>query len=370
MTSRWFRIKRLWLCLLAGCLASITSPHVFAQTASAPVCDPSPEVKAALDQLPSDQTLDQTEYQFREARRSAIRALMQRYPGDVFVQRMYIRSMSSWNTPSDQEKVIAEYKALHDQRPDDAYISYLYGITVQGRNTSQAIKLFTAALEKAPNLPWPHLELVYAYSAPNFLDKPKALAHVNAFLSACPSTLEGYSLLSSPIRPDDNDLIRQAASRLRQILLPRTDPDALGAYSTLWSLEFAAHPRSDYDAVRKQVAADVTRIRALDLEKTRQWWSALQEGYKLTNDQKQSDWAADQGARRFPSPWNFPERSQWYKDHEYPGSDAPTDKKKAYYTDLLKQTDQWIKQRPNSYYIWWDRLDALKQSRRCLNSGS
>jgi hypothetical protein len=353
MTSGRFRIKRLWLCFLAVCLASITSSRVFAQTAPAPVCDPSPEVKTALDQLPSNQTLDQTDYQFTQARRSFIRTLMQRYPGNVFVQRAYIRSMSYGNAPSEHLKVIAEYKTLHDQRPDDAYSSYLYGITLFGRDTPQAIKLFTAALEKAPNFPWPHLQFVYIYSAPNFLDRAKAISHAKAFLSACPSTLDGYSSLGGL---GDNDLIRQAASQLRQILQPRTDPDALGAYSTLWSLEFAAHPRSEYDTLRKQVAADVARLRALNLENVRQWWSALQEGYKLSNDQKQSDWAADESARRFPSNWNLPKRTRWYEDHEYPSSDAPADKKKAYYTDLLKQTDDWIKQRPNS---WFDRLDAL-----------
>jgi hypothetical protein len=73
----------------------------------------------------------------------------------------------------------------------------------------------------------------------------------------------------------------------------------------------------------------------------------------------QSDWAGDQSARRFPSNRNLPEEMKWYEDHAYPGSDAPEDKQKAYYSDLLKQTDAWIKQHPNSYYIWSDRLQAL-----------
>jgi hypothetical protein len=342
------------LYVLATCLARFTSSELHAQTA--PLCDPSPDVKAALDQLPSNQALDQTEYQFREARRSAIHALVRRYPGDTFVQGAYINSMSDWNTPSDRLKVIAEYKALHDQQPDDGYISYLYGTALLGRDTPQAIQLFAAALEKVPNFPWPHLQFVDIYSAPNFLDKAKAISHAKAFLSACPSTLEGYNSLSGL---GDKDLIRQAASQLRQILLPRTDPDALGAYPSLWSLEFAAHSPSEYDALRKQVAADVARIRALNLVNVRQWWSALQEGYKLSNDQKESDWAADQRASRFPSNWNLPERTRWYEDHNYHGSDTPADQKKAYFSDLLKQTDTWIKQRPNSYYIWLDRLIAL-----------
>ena len=281
---------------------------------------------------------------------------MQRYPGDVFVQRAYIGGMSNSNTPSDRPKVIAEYQALHDRRPDDGYISYLYGTTLLGRDTPQAIKLFNAALGKAPNFPWPHLQFVSIYSALNFLDKAKAISHARAFLSACPSALEGYSSLGGL---GDSDLMRQGASQLRQIIQPRTDPDALGAYSTLWPLEFAAHPPSEYDGLRKQIAVDVAHLRALNLENVRQWWRALQGGYKLTNEEKQSDWAADQSARRFPSNSNLPERTQWYEDHAYPGSDAPEDKQKTYYSDLLKQTDAWIKLRPNSYAVWFDRLQAL-----------
>jgi hypothetical protein len=348
--------------LLLACLAAL-APSACAQ--STPICAPSADVQSALDQIPSYQTADQFRYDFVQARRAAIRSLMHRYPGDVFVQRAYIGSMSNPDTPSDRLKLIAEYQALHEQRPEDGYIAYLYGTALLGRDTPQAIKLFTAALEKAPNFPWPHLQFVSVYSAQNFLDKAKAISHARAFLSACPSALEVYSapgrygdnLLTAL---GDNDLIRQAASQLRQTIRPRTDPDALGAYSTLWTLEFAAHPPSGYDALRKQIAVDLAHLRALNLERVRQWWPALQVGYKLTNDEKQSNWAADQSARRFPSNSNLSEPTRWYEDHAYPGSDAPQDKKKAYYTDLLKQTDAWIKQRPNSYSIWFNRLQALE----------
>ncbi|HLK66621.1 MAG TPA: hypothetical protein VKU19_24470 [Bryobacteraceae bacterium] len=340
--------------LLLAYLAAFASS---ACAQNSPICAPSPNVQSALDQVPGNQTADQSTYDFIQARRSALRTLMQRYPGDVFVQRAYIGSMSNPDSPADRSKVIAEYQALHDQRPDDAYISYLYGITLLGRDTPQAIRLFAAALEKAPTFPWPHLQLVTIYSAPNFLDKGKAISHAKAFLFACPSALEGYSSVGGL---GDIDLIRQSASQLRQIILPRTDPGALGAYSTLWPLEFAAHAPSEYDTLRKQVGADVAHLRALNLEKVRQWWQALEDGYRLTNDEKQSDWAADQRALRFPSNSNLPERTRWYESHDYPGSDAPQDKKKAYYRDLLRQTDAWIRQRPNSYIIWFNRLQALE----------
>ncbi len=340
-------------CVLIVALAGLSSARLWAQ--GGPVCGPSPAVQAALDQVPSNQTPDQTDYVFEQSRESAIQALLRQYPDDVFVQRSYIQVMS--DPDAKRDRVIAQYKALHEQRPDDPRVSYLYGLTLVGRDSPQAIKLFRSALQKAPDFPWPHLQLVSIYSSPNFLDKAQAAAHAKSFLSECPDTLEGYEPLA---RMDDRDLIGKSAATLRQILEPRSDPKALEAYSTLWSLEFKAHSPAEYAALRKQIAADLERIRALNLQNERRWWEALQEGYKLTNDQKQSDWAEDEGTRRFPSSDELPAMTRWRKDHQAPGDDAAADKKRAYYSELLKQTDDWVKERPNTTFIWYYRLGAME----------
>ncbi len=319
------------------------------------LCDPTPEVKAALDRLPSYQTADQTDYQYRQARRSGLSELMRQYPSDVFIQRAYIRNMSY--PLADHRKVTAEYKALHEQHPDDAQIAYLYAETLLGRDSPQAIKLLTAALQTAPSFPWPHLTLVRIYTSEVFLNKTEAAAHAKAFLSACPATLEGYESLTNI---DDHDLIAASAAKLRQVLEPRTDQDARGAYPTLWALEFKAHPPSEYDALRKQVAADLARLRSLNFENSRQWWSALEEGYKLVNDKKQSDWAQDQLLERFPTPYGVAGAEQWAKDHPRPGDDAAAEARRAYYQAALKHDDELVRQRPNTADFWLERLDAME----------
>jgi len=227
-----------------------------------------------------------------------------------------------------------------------------------GRQSAEVIKLFTGALQKDPNFPWPHLALVSIYSSPVFLDKEQRDAHVKAFLDACPSSLEGYQSLSNI---DDKDLVCTYAAKLRTMLEGRSDPDAVGAYQTLWSLEFKAHSPSEYGPLRQQVGKDLERLRQLKLEDKRQWYSALVEGYKLANDQKQSDWAEEQEQARFPQPWSLPAMSKWQKDHHWPAEDAPPDKKRAYYSELLQQTAQWLKERPNTTYIWTERLGAMER---------
>jgi hypothetical protein len=340
----------LSLCLLA-LVVGFTPRNGWAQSAA--VCGPAPAVKLALDLLP-EQTPALTDWQYHEQRAAAIQALLRQYPGDVFVQKAYINSMGG---RSDKDKVIAEYKARHEQNPDDAQLAYLYGLTLVGRQSPEAIKLFNGALQKDLNFMPPHLQLVSVYSSPVFLDKEQRVAHLKAFLEACPASLEGYEPLT---RIDDQDLQRTYAAKLRALIASRTDPDAVGAYTTLWSLEFKIHPPAEYDPLRKQVAQDLDRLRQLKLEDKRQWYSALEEGYKLVNDQKQSDWAQEQAQIRFPTPWSSPAMTKWRKDHHYPGDDAPPDKKRAYYSDLLQQTAQWVKERPNTTYIWMWRLETME----------
>ncbi len=349
--SSFISLLKVWLCFS---LLWVGLAPRNARAQSAAVCGPAPAVKAALDQLPQ-QTPALTDWQFHQQRAAALQALLRQYPDDVFIQKAYIGSMGD---RSDQDKVIAEYKARHERNPESPQLAYLYGLTLVGRHSPEAIKLFNSALEKDQKFPWPHLQLVTIYSSPVFLNKEQSTAHLRAFLDPCPASLDGYEPLT---RMDDKDLLRPYAAQLRTLLASRSDPDAVGAYRTLWSLEFKAHPASEYEALRRQVGQDLERLRQLKLEDTREWYEALEDGYKLVNDQKRSDWAQEQVQTRFPRPWELAAMSKWQKDHHWPGEDAPPDEKRAFYSDLLVQTGQWIKERPNTTFIWMERLDAMEQ---------
>ena len=135
----------------------------------------------------------------------------------------------------------------------------------------------------------------------------------------------------------------------------------VGAYRTLWSLEFKAHPASEYEALRRQVGRDLERLRQVKLQDKRQWYEALEDGYKLVNDQKQSDWAAEQHLVRFPSAEGTAAMWKWWKDRQWPGDDTPPDERRAFYGELLQQTGQWVKERPNTTFVWTERLDAMEQ---------
>ncbi|HTQ56234.1 MAG TPA: hypothetical protein VMI94_17320 [Bryobacteraceae bacterium] len=316
-------------------------------------CNPSPAVKSAIDGLPT-QSADETEWHFRQRHDAALEALRARFPDDFFVERTYIEG--AWRR-DDKKKAIAEYKARHEKNPDDPQVAYLYGLALEGRQSKESIRLFEAALAKKPDFAWPNLSLATIYGMPVFLDKEARLKRAKAFLEACPDTLAGYEQLASV---DDKAVLASYALKLRALLAPRTDDDAVGAYRTLWSIEFKAHSPSEYDPLRKQVAEDLKRLRALNRTDKRGWYNTLAAGYKLANDQKQADWAEDEQQRRVPQPWQLASMSKWYKDHQRPNTDDPAGKKRAYYSDLLKQTDAWSKERPKMADIWQSRLGAME----------
>ena len=316
-------------------------------------CVPSPAVKAALNQLPT-QSPTETRWEFQQKYSAAIQALLTRFPGDLFVQKIYIRSMYR---RADKDKVIAEYKARYEHSPDDPVVAYLYNMALEGRQSAEAIKILETALSKSPQFPWPHLGLASFYGTPVFLNKDEKAKQVKAFLAACPESLDGYQKLTEL---DDMDVLAPYAAKLRDLLRTRTDIDAIRAYGTLWSIEFKAHPTPEYDGLRKQVGEDLKRIRSLNREDKREWYQTLEQGYKLISDQKQSDWANDERQRRLPQPWELASMSKWNKDHPRPQIDDAADKKRTYYTELLKQTDAWLKERPKAARIWYERLVAME----------
>jgi hypothetical protein len=336
--------------------------HCFAQASSNPTfseqwdaCIPSADVKAALDALP-EQTRAQTEWDVLQQQLAAIQQLRRQFPGNVFVERRYMFTMLE---KRERGKIIEESEAKFTANRDSPLLAYLYGFSLLGRRSSESERLFEDALQKDPKFPWPHLQLEWIYSSPVFRDKRKSDSHLRAFLNECPEAFEGYEQLSRTAI--DKELIQESAARLRSVLGRRTDADAIAAYQTLWALEFKAAPTSEYAPLREKVKQDIARIRALHLEDKRQWYDALEQGYKLTNDLKNAEWAKDERETRYPSAWAPASLGKWLEDHPPPADDAPVETRRAYNKGLLAQASKWSRDYPNATFIWGMRLDALTE---------
>jgi hypothetical protein len=345
------RPLQCWLALVF--FASSISAQSQAQQWDA--CNPSPEVKAALNLLPAP-TPDQTKWGFHQKEVEALQALRRQYPNDIFVERRYIETVQD---RTERPKVIEEYKAKWMANSQNPVMAYLYGLVLIGPESSESIQLLNGALEKDPKFAWPHLSLAQIFSWPKFRDTEKAKAHRKSFLDLCPTSFEGYKALS---RADDKqETISIYAARLRALLQEREDIDAIAGYPTLWTLEFKATSPSEHERLRERTGRDVLRIRALNLQQKREWYDALEEGYRLTNDQKAVDWVKNNRELHVPDPWYPAFFEEWSEDHHPPNEDASEEVRRAYNKELLAQANKWIKERPNSVYPWEIRLDALTQ---------
>jgi hypothetical protein len=130
----------------------------------------------------------------------------------------------------------------------------------------------------------PDVLLARIFSSPKFRDNSKADANLKALFDMCPTAFDGYEAL---VRADhDKEVIRKYATQLRPVLQKRDDIDAIAEYRTLWTLEFKATAPAEYESLRERTARDVLRIRVLNLREKREWYDALEEGYRLANDQK------------------------------------------------------------------------------------
>lgn len=73
-----------------------------------------------MEDLPV-RSVAETDWEFRQKRLGALEALRSRYPDEMVVRRAY----NSLAAQSDWDKISREYKALHEQKPDDPQIAFL-----------------------------------------------------------------------------------------------------------------------------------------------------------------------------------------------------------------------------------------------------
>jgi hypothetical protein len=284
------------------------------------------------------------------ARIAALQVLLKRFPDDVFVHRQYLAAAQG-PTLKDREAVIAVYRALADAHPNSALYSYLAARALIGANTKQAIPTLE---EVAARLPLARLDLIDIYDS--FNDIAKLREHIDAFMTACPASLDMLSLgwVRLP-----SDFIKANTPRLRALLQSRTDPESAHYYSSLWSLEFRVTPASEQDALRKQVVEDVKRLRSFDTGKDENLYSVLRQGYTLAGDAAGTKWATDQ-LRASPGHGFSVTRGEWRTANPEPAAGDPPEKRAVYAQAFLNVTEEWVRRWPRELYAWLDRVEALR----------
>ncbi len=247
-----------------------------------------------------------------------------------------------------------EFQQKLQQHPDDPRFLYLYGRSLIGKDTPQAIVYLNRAVEAAPNLPWTHSALAQIYSSPNFRDEAKVIANMREYRNLCPRNLEAFQYLE---KVKDAAETAEAARQLRELLENSQDPDDCGYWRSLWAAEFRAAPLAEYDTLRYRVAADVERLKPRPGPQRRNFLIALADGYKLMGQTE----AAGKIDRYLNSDWEVHKAYEaWEAKHQTRTRNNITEEEhRADMEDLSKAAAGWVKEWPSSAYAWQTRLNTM-----------
>src|ERR1022692_3138785 len=179
-----------------------------------------------------------------------------------------------------------DFQEKLQKHSDDARFLYLYGRSLIGKNTPDAIELLNRAIEAAPKLPWTYTALAEIHASRNFLDNAKLLADMRAYRAVCPANPDGFKYLNKVNDPAET---AQLAGQLRPLLERSKDLTDGEYWSLLWAAEFRTARESEFDASRKRVATDLERLKARPEPWGLGQLRALGDGYKLIGDTENAD---------------------------------------------------------------------------------
>jgi len=301
-----------------------------AAAASSYPCQPDSSLAAAIAALPDVGDLSRS----WEARMAPRRKLLDVSAGvfagmaaaDAIRDKPYLAADWDW--------ALAQFRKL----PDSLAAAFLEARLIGGLAPAKARALLDAALQRAPDYPWAHLEMAELARNPREADP-----ELRQFLKACPSSLAAGAIFE---KAQDPELLRAAAAALRAAIGARQDDDALVAESHVWHI----HRKLGEPGPQ---AGQLAAIRALDRGADRVWLGVLNEGYRIAGDEASGPSLAEQIATAHPASQLAFEilHARWETGH--PASGA------GYASELARAVDEWAFEWPQLPQIVFERWRAL-----------
>jgi thiol-disulfide isomerase/thioredoxin len=329
----------------------LAAPLVAQTSNTLPGCVAPPEIRKTLHDKLETPAFDKLSFLEQEAlRRTVLADLAERYPREIVPKRRLIsiaRREEEALHPGSWEVFQADYRHQAKEHPDDPFVLDLAAYALNGTDTPESIRLLEAAKTQAPQFVWADLDLAQIYSSGKFADKAKFSKHLTAYWTSCPASTDGYAQW---MLVKDMELQAKVAVALRPLLEKATDSDELKDCTFLWSLEFSTHPPQEHDAVRRQVAADLKRLEAVEPHPDASWISFLIGGYKQSGASEETIHAMENRLMQ-----QYPHSEQAEKIAQKRWSDAhkePTDQKDtaawaAYRKAHREVTEAWITEFPD-----------------------
>lgn len=355
-----FRL-RLNLPCLVWLLVSATPSA--AQTAlPMPSCEPPEPVRQEMEQRLDWKVLRKMKGAERLAyQREVLEQIIAKYPREVEPARRLIDTVR-WEDPEGFSALQDRFRKQAAQHPDDALAQYLAGFALLRSNTPETIRLLEKAKTVAPSYPWPYRVLADIYSGGRLADAKAMMENIRAFFALCPDSVNGtaHSILA---KTGDKALQAKVASAIRARLEKVTFPTRLVEYKDLWGLEFRLRQPQEYEAVRKQVAADLKRLELLNPKPDAEWQTFLIHGYRLSGDSPETITAMeDRLILKYPhSDEAFGiVRERWGKTHEEPEDQEDASAWTKYRQEYKEAVKGWMRSYPDNeylaHYAWFDAI--------------
>jgi thiol-disulfide isomerase/thioredoxin len=334
-------------------VVSMVLPAVLSAATVSGSCEATPQIRQEMKRL----NLDELKGLEREkAQQKIIQELLTENPDDVFLQLRY-QEVFRPHTEGERTALIDRFRELTQAHAGVPEYEYLYAAALVGKDTPRAMSLAKGAATADPAYPRAHLLLAEIHNWGKFADRPKTQAELDAFFSACPAALDTQALRMAA-HSGSKDLQSRLAKTLRERLSKETDPDLLEDWEVVWNFEFKTRPVTEHDQVRKQIAAELTRLHAANPKPDAGWTEFLKHGYHLAGDEAKANAEEGQLLAQFPESDEARRvvTEKWYKAHPWPGADE--NKQKEYWNLALARANATLQRKPKDEEALIDRFRA------------
>jgi thiol-disulfide isomerase/thioredoxin len=320
-----------------------------------------PEVRKIMDDKLSPVALGKMRFTERfVVERQVLEDLIAKYPREL----VPYETLDAWVIPGATRE---EKQAFHDRlvkmakdNPDDPLALVLGGEVLVGKDTPEAIRMFEGAKHKAPNFPWPAMQLALLYRNGKRADPIKLKENTEAFYALCPAYTAPGGVYSFPnqmarwLLQMDLPLLPKTAAALRARLENETYPKRLEDYEILWGREFLFRQPKEFDAVRTQIALDLKRLETLNPNGDAEWRAFLISGYRQSGASIETITAMENSLVR-----DYPHSDQayviasgrWNNTHKAPEDQTDAAAWARYYKEKEEAIEGWIREYPDTTFL-------------------
>ena len=277
---------------------------------------------------------------------------------DFFLHKASLENYPLFPLPAASSTATRQYLSKLVQRPNDPVWTYLYASSLFGKDTPEMIRLMRQLVADHPEFPWPNISLAKVYGLFNFKDESKARSYLQGFMKLCPESPDPLRILVSF---GNSDFLTDTVRRMRLNLATHSDVQSLLLHQNLWYLEaIRGTTGEEFSKIQQRIREDLKRLEGFESGRQEQLAAVIRNGYRDIDDvdtfaklfDKETNWSGRWGAVMLKI-------QEWTKENPFPPTDAPAEKRTAYWENRLRMSESLIRKMPENPSLWIIKLESL-----------